>query len=191
MTFRPAAVIALLALLALASPAGAEGVDLVSVEQWEQEKFSGLPAAIDPDRGPYGLEWSCTREDMVQAFGQPSGAIALDADRLALLYGVHHVFVFAHERLVEVCITTSTMPWMQDQPPRHAFFDSPARMVTPGFWLDTRTSILADRGIDLKRSDLGKEFTTDHAAIRLSLYSMGLANGPMEEYIGGIAIRPR
>ena len=96
--------------------------------------FVEKPREIDPDQQVYGLKFGSTEEEMVAAFGRPTGVVRIDPQHVALLYGRRHAFVLLNGSFTELQISAQPVfaGELGSRMEGHPFFDSVSWSLQPG-----------------------------------------------------------
>lgn len=68
------------------------------------DRWDGREAVIDPDFGLYGVPFGSSRAEVIAAFGDPRGVVAMKDARTAFMYGCTHLLIFESDRLTELVI---------------------------------------------------------------------------------------
>ncbi len=107
---------------------------LPSVAEVPAALFAEKPREIDPDQQVYGLKFGATEEELVAAFGRPTGVVRIDPQRVALLYGRRHAFVLNDGKFTEMQISEQPVfAWeLGSRMEGHPFFDSVSWSLQPG-----------------------------------------------------------
>jgi len=54
---------------------------------------------IDPDNHIFGMPWGSTEDEVIEAWGKPTGYISFGEDRSGMFFGRHYIFLFDKGKL--------------------------------------------------------------------------------------------
>lgn len=127
-------IVGIAAVLALSLPGGAIALDALELNpRYNHALFAGRDRSVDPDGSVYGVKFGATEKQILEAFGQPNGVIAVSETRKALLYGKSHLFVLRGGRLRELRVGDHILHWeLTRQMDGNPFFDRSDWVLKPG-----------------------------------------------------------
>jgi len=135
-----------------------------------------LSEEIDPDFHAYGMPWHSSEEDIINAWGQPTGYIRFNSQETGMVYGHSHLFVFCDGKLAGLTIKDDIFVWQASQyiTPHHIFDRVQWRLkngITDNLDIKEIDKLVDAFPLEDTYKDSSKFYTTDKAKVIITYTS--------------------
>ena len=105
--------------------------------EYNPSLYKGRSKQIIPDESAYGVLFGSSEKEVIAAFGLPSGVLAINDSKKALLYGSSHLFIFKKGRFRELRVSDHVIDWeLTRQMDVNPFFDGDKWNLHPGLTIE-------------------------------------------------------